>query len=152
MSATRLLAFTLLIFLSTACSERSQIAEPEAAPADIKPEAAESIPKAVPENQLPSTALGTFDQNQEACSSGTFTKLTVTPDKLQFYYGYADIKSVTLRDEGYNIDATFFQLEGAMEVRPEAATYRIEPEDQGEGIRFKNNPTGEPPSLLVRCD
>lgn len=114
---------------------------------------AQSATEAMPENRLSNSLIGTFDQTQEACSSGTFTKLTVTQDKLQFYYGYAEIESVALRDGGYDIDATFFQQEGAVEVRPEAATYRIEPSDQqDDGIWFENNLTGQPPSLLVRCD
>ncbi|MBE9060296.1 hypothetical protein [cf. Phormidesmis sp. LEGE 11477] len=106
----------------------------------------------MPETRLPDSVLGTFDQTKEACSSDTFTKLTVTQEKLQFYYGYADIKAVSLRNKRYGIDATFFQLEGVIEVRPEAATYRIEPSDRDDSIRFENIPTGQPPSLLIRCD
>lgn len=171
MFATRLFASVLLIGLFTACAQSPQTAEPEETPpettltlqdqpgggdADAGDSASDPLERdeteAMPENRLPSSVLGTFDQTQEACSSDTFTQLTVTEDKLQFYYGYADIESVTLRDGGYDIDATFFQLEGAVEVRPEAATYRIESGDQGDSIRFENTPTGQPPSLFVRCD
>ncbi len=160
MYIARFFAAALLAGFFAACAQSPQNAQSEETPSDTavnhpaQPAAGteDSDSSRLLENQLPSSVLGTFDQTQEACSSGTFTALTVLDSELQFYYGYAEINSVTRRDEGYDIDATFFQQEGAMEVRPEAATYRIEPNDQNNSILFENGPTGQPPSRFVRCD
>ena len=64
------------------------------------------------------------------------TRLVVSPDTLDFYYGYATVDAVDARGGGYDVGATLYQLEGAVEVDvPEPATYRIVPTD--DGVRFE---------------
>lgn len=134
-----------------ACSVPQSIPEAEASP-----ETSSTSPSAqsegAPKDHLPSEITGTFDISQEACSSSlTTSRLSVTQNKLQFYYGFADIDAITFRDKGYDIDATLVHQEGQIEVRPEATTYRIEPDGQENGIRFVNTSTEEEPWSLVRC-
>ena len=106
--------------------------------------------------QLPESVLGTFDTTQANCSENiTVPRLTTTQDRFDFYYGYANVDSVTFRDGGYDIDATLFQQEGQVEVRPSAVEYRIEPQEQDNGIQFARESLPEgasSPLSLVRCD
>lgn len=105
--------------------------------------------------QLPEVVIGTFDQTQADCSEPmSFSRLRITQDKLDFYYGYAIIDSVASQDGGYDLGATLFHLEGQQEVRPEAVEYRIEPNAQGNGIEFLRGSVLEDtsPISLVRCD
>lgn len=106
--------------------------------------------------QLPESVLGTFDTTEGNCSENiTVSRLTSAQDRFDFYYGYANVDSVTLRDGGYDIDATLFQQEGQVEVRPTAVGYRIEPHEQDDGIQFARESLPEgasSPSSLVRCD
>ena len=106
------------------------------------------------EVQLPNSVLGTFDRTQANCSEGmTTSRLTILQEKLDFYYGYATVDTVTFRDGGYDISATLFHLEGVEEVRPEAVEYRIEPNAQGDEIALRYvSQQGRAPSPLVRCD
>ena len=128
-----------------------------------QPEASSETAPTLPSTQfegaskdsLSSEVLGTFDRTQAECSEPlTVTRLVVTPDRLQFYYGFAEVNSVTFQDEGYDIDATLFHQEGQIEVQPEAVTYRAElrtePGGQDGSILFRNNSTDQE-SLLVRC-
>ncbi len=103
--------------------------------------------------RLPNSAIGKFDRTQAQCSERiTMSRLTISQEKLDFYYGYATVNTVTFRDDGYDISATLFHLEGQVEVRPEAVEYRIEPDVQGGDIRFGAVSLNREPSLLVRCD
>lgn len=106
--------------------------------------------------QLPESVMGTFDTTQTNCSKTiTVSRLTTARDRFDFYYGYANVDSVTFRDGGYDIDATLFQQEGQVEVRPTAVEYRIEPYEQDDGIQFARESLPEgasSPSSLVRCD
>lgn len=113
---------------------------PEVPPAPRAPQAA-----------LPESVTGTFDMSLEQCApTMTMARLTLMPDSLLFYYGYATVETVMPRDGGYDVEATLVQQEGQVEVRPEAALYRIEPEDGGRGIRLSTS-DGSEPSPLVRC-
>ena len=106
------------------------------------------------EIQLPESAIGTFDTTQVDCSERmTFSRLTTTQDRFDFYYGYANVDTISLRDGGYDIEATLFQLEGVEEVRPETVKYRIELQPQNNGIQFFRQSLSEEmsPSSLVRC-
>ncbi|MGF1512305.1 MAG: hypothetical protein ACFB5Z_01220 [Elainellaceae cyanobacterium] len=84
-------------------------------------------------SQLPDAVLGTFDTTQAKCSEpGTsMSEVVIDPDRLDFYSGYATVNAVTPQGVGYAIDATFYQQEGAVEVRPEPAEFRIEPTEGG---------------------
>ena len=100
------------------------------------------------EDRMPEAVLGTYDTGGEACAeTTTMTRLVVSPDTLDFYYGYATVDAVDARDGGYDVAATLYQLEGAVEVVPEPTTYRIEPTDNG--LRFESDYGGA--SSLVRC-
>ena len=77
-------------------------------------------------------------------------RLTVSQDTLRFYYGYATVDAIAPRDGGYDVSATLYHLEGAVEVVPEPVAYRIEP--QNGGIVFGAERSGQEPSSLVRCD
>lgn len=101
---------------------------------------------------LPESVTGTFDVALDQCAPAmTMARLTLTPDSLLFYYGYATVETVTPRDGGYDVEATLVQQEGQIEVRPEAASYRIEPEAEGHGIKFGVVDSETPSSSLVRC-
>ena len=76
-------------------------------------------------------------------------RLTVTPDSLRFYYGYALVDSVVARDGRAEVGATLYHLEGAVEVVPEPQTYRLEP--TGDGLVFDAVGGQVPPQELVRC-
>lgn len=103
--------------------------------------------------RLPNSVTGKFDRTQAQCSERiTMSRLTISQEKLDFYYGYATVNTVTFRDGGYDISATLFQLEGQVEVRPEAVEYRIEPDVQDGDIRFGAVSLNREPSPLVRCD
>jgi hypothetical protein len=103
--------------------------------------------------RLLNSVIGTFDRTQAQCSERiTTSRLTISQDKLDFYYGYATVNTVTFRDGGYYVNATLFHLEGQVEVRPEAVKYRIEPDAQGGDIRFGAVSLNREPSPLVRCD
>ena len=54
---------------------------------------------------------------------------------------------MTARGGGYDVGATLYQTEGAVEVVPEQATYRFERTDGG--VRFESDYGGA--SSLVRC-
>ena len=97
---------------------------------------------------MPEALLGRYDTDPKACArTTTMTELTVSPDTLDFYYGYATVDAVDARDGGYDVGATLYQTEGAVEVVPEPTTYRIEPTD--DGVRFESEYGGT--SALVRC-
>ncbi len=137
------------------------VAPPNATGPEGPPETSDTAPtvqsEEISEGQLPNDLLGMFDLSQAACSPSSITRLTITQDQLDFYYGYADIDAVTFQDGGYDIDATLYHQEGQVEVRPEAVTYRIEPNraesgEPPESIQFENPWTGEAePSPMVRC-
>lgn len=96
--------------------------------------------------------MGAFDQDAEACAQEvTMTRVMVSQDTLDFYYGYAVVDAVALEDEVYLVDATLYQTEGAVEVVPEAMSYQIEPGAQG-GIVFGSSLPGQEPTSLVRCE
>ena len=133
-----------------ACSTVQIPSEPKVSPATSATlQFAQS--KEVPTDQLPAELLGTFDVTQEACSASSMTRLTIAHNQLNFYYGFANVDSVALRDSGYDIDATLFQQEGQVEVVPEAVTYRIEPSEQGDRIQFENDWADSKPTSMVRC-
>lgn len=140
---------TCLLILG-ACVAPPNTTGPEASP-EIFSASPTAQSETLPEDQLPSELVGTFDLSQEACESFSMTRLTVMQDKLDFYYGFANIDSVTVRDGGYDIDATLFHQEGQVEVRPEAVTYRIQPGNQAESIQFENPWAGGETSSMVRC-
>ena len=93
--------------------------------------------------------LGTYDADEAACAQGmTVSRLTIAPDTLHFYYGYATVDAVQARDGGYDVGAALVHLEGAVEVVPQPTTYRLTP--SGDGLRLDTE--GEvPPQALVRC-
>lgn len=100
---------------------------------------------------LPASLLGTFDTNADQCAEpGTMTRLTVARDTIQFYYGYAIVDGVTAHDGDYDIDATLYQQEGAIEVEPDDVTYQVSEADGG--ILFEVTETDLAPSVLVRCE
>ena len=97
---------------------------------------------------MPEALLGRYDTDPEACArTTTMTELTVSADTFDFYYGYATVDAVDARDGGYDVGATLYQTEGAVEVVPEPTTYRVEPTD--DGIRIESDYGGT--SALVRC-
>ena len=131
--------------LLVACSTPRESTRPTSNP-DVTPQAERT-------DQLPASLLGTFDQTQEECAkTTTMSMLTLSPDKLDFYYGYADVNAVTPRAGGYDVDATFYQQEGAVEVIPTPAEYRIEPDTQGDRIQLEWVSAGLEKSSLVRCN
>ena len=104
-----------------------------------------------PPDSLSGTVLGMFDTSAEQCAATTtMGRMTVAPDTIDFYYGHATVDSVAAQPGGgYEVDATLYQQEGAVEVVPEPATYRITPE--GDGLRYEwVGVTG--PTSLVRCE
>ena len=121
----------------------------------VSPDASASAQPAQSEgsatDQLPTELLGKFDVSQEACSTTSMSQLTIEFNKLDFYYGFADVDAVAFRDNGYDIDATLFLQEGQVEVVPEAVTYRIEPSEQGDLIQFENAWADSQPASMVRC-
>lgn len=104
------------------------------------------------ERRLPGAVTGTFDETQAKCSESlTMSRLVVSQDTLEFYYGYATVDMVTVRDSGYDVAATLYELEGVIEVVPAAITYRIEPRSQSDSLLFGAQLAGRAPSMLVRC-
>lgn len=119
---------------------------------DVTPSSSDSS-QTTTRTQLPNSVTGKFDQTQAKCSERiTMSRLTISQEKLDFYYGYATVNTVTFRDGGYDISATLFHLEGQLEVRPEAVEYRIEPDVQDGDIRFGAVSLNREPSPLVRCN
>ena len=101
------------------------------------------------DDRMPDALLGTYDVDAAACArTTTMSQLAVSPDTLRFYYGYATVDAVTARAGGYDVEATLYQQEGAVEVVPEPATYRIDP--TGNGLRLDGE-GNVPPQALVRC-
>ena len=127
---------------------------PSTGPAAPEPPAEAPAPPAAPPaagDRLADAVVGTFDETAAACAEPTtMARLTVSQDTLAFYYGYATVDAVTPRDGGYDVGATLYQLEGAVEVVPEPITYRIEPRDGG--VVFGSGLERGEPSPLVRCD
>lgn len=116
---------------------------------DGAPTSSQDRARRAPGDRLPDSVAGTFDETRTACAETlTTTRLIVSPDTLEFYYGHATVDSVASRGRGYDVGATLYQLEGAIEVVPEPITYRIEP--RGEGILF--GPVSGSPSHRVRCN
>ena len=114
---------------------------------------AESVGTLELDTQLPESMLGTFDLTAEDCAKpGTTTRLTLSPDRFEFYYGYATVDTVARREEGYDVSATLFLQEGQIEVTPELAEYRIEPETEEGDIRFERVYEGSSMSSFVRCE
>ena len=104
------------------------------------------------ERQLPEAVTGTFDETQARCSESlTMSRLVVSRDTLTFYYGYATVDTVTVREPGYDVAATLSELEGVIEVVPTAITYRIEPRGRGDSLLFGAELPDRSPSVLVRC-
>lgn len=148
-------ALSAAVCLLSACggspAGTSGPALPRPAPEDVS-EAPAAPMQDAPLTTLPEAVIGTFDVSPDQCAPAlTMARLRLTPDSLLFYYGYATVETVTPRDGGYDVEATLVQQEGQVEVRPEPATYRIEPEDSGRSLRFGAASAGQPPSSLVRC-
>ncbi|NEP17685.1 MAG: hypothetical protein F6J97_12400 [Leptolyngbya sp. SIO4C1] len=130
-----------------------QLADQQAEGFDCASDRSPDRSQAAAELQLPNSVMGTFDRTQAACAETTTTsRLTILQDRLDFYYGYATVDRVVFRAGGYDIDAILFQLEGQVEVRPEAVEYRLEPNTQGDGIRLGASYFSEDRLSLVRCD
>lgn len=120
----------------------------EGAPAAAPPDR----PQATTGAGLPDGVTGTFDESEVRCAEPvTVSRLIVAQDTVEFYYGYATVDTVSFRNGGYDVGATLYQLEGAVEVRPEVVTYRIEPGAGGGDILFGAVSAGRAPSPLVRC-
>ncbi|WP_420454812.1 hypothetical protein [Rubrivirga sp.] len=135
-----LIAFPLALALA-ACNAPSSADTPSPDEAPV----AGTTPS---EDRMPEDLLGSYDADAEACArTTTMTQLTLSPDTLDFYYGYATVDAVDARDGGYDVTATLYQQEGAVEVVPEEATYRVERTDAG--VRFESDYGGA--SALVRC-
>ena len=114
------------------------------------PAESSGAPHATPDG-VPPALLGTFDTDSQACAQQTtMSRLTIRPDSLRFYYGYATVDSVARRAEGVEVDATLYHLEGAVEVVPEPVTYRLAPRPGG-AVRFEAASLGAEPVELVRC-
>jgi hypothetical protein len=140
---------TCLLVLG-ACTSGQSLSEPKAShDTSTTSQRVQSSERAT--SRLPAELLGTFDVSQQACSASSMTRLSITPTKLNFYYGFANVNSVAFRDKGYDIDATLFQQEGQPKVVPEAVKYRIEPNGQGDLIQFANPWAGRKSSSMVRC-
>ena len=142
----------------SACRERSANPAAESAGVESPPEAAgtdlDASSDEVAETMAPwpGSVAGTFDETLSACEEPlTFSRLHVAQDTLTFYYGYATIDSVSPRDGGYDAVATLYELEGVVEVVPTSITYRVEPQDEGDGLLFGALSTGRPLQALVRC-
>ena len=143
----RLLLLSLSVSLAACAGQGSADASPETP----MPEAPAASTTEAAVQQVPADVLGTFDATPAACAEAlTMARLTLTPDSLLFYYGYATVGTVTRRADGYDVEATLVQLEGQVEVVPEPAAYRIEPAADG-GLRFDVVGTGQPAEALVRC-
>lgn len=101
--------------------------------------------------QLPASFIGRFAPDADECAEiVSLNEVIVAPDRLDFYYGYADIRSISPSDDGFRIEATLHQLEGALEVVPEPASYTLNP--AADGILFDYVGTQTAPETLVRCD
>ncbi len=112
-------------------------------------DAAPDAPSPRSGDRMPEALLGTYDVDAAACSeTTTMGRLVVSPDTLDFYYGYATVNAVAVRDGGYDVDATLYHLEGAVEVVPRPTTYRVDP--AGGGLRLDADGEVSPLSL-VRC-
>ena len=123
---------------------------PDEPAAPDEPVADEAPAEPTAEARLSGDVLGTYDATAEACAEiTTMGRLTVTPDSLRFYYGYALVDSVVARDGRAEVGATLYHLEGAVEVVPEPQTYRLEP--TGDGLVFDAVGGQVPPQELVRC-
>ena len=145
-------ALLALGLLTGACQAPADAPEPaEASPADVSaPVDAPPPAEAAGPVEIPDALLGTFDATAEACAERvTMARLGVAPDTLRFYYGYATVDSVSAAPDGVEVAATLYQLEGAVEVVPEPATYRLSPTDGG--LRFGNEFQRDGPQALVRC-
>lgn len=127
-------------------------ARPPAVPEDV-PEAPAAPAPDAPLATLPESVTGTFDVSLDQCAPAmtTMARLTLTPDSLLFYYGYATVETVTPRDGGFDVEAALVLQEGVVEVRPAPATYRIETDDDGRSLRLSAPSGGGEPSALVRC-
>ncbi len=126
-----------------------QIADRDAKTFDCSSRSAAASPNST---QLPDAVLGTFDTTQAQCSEpGTsMAEVTISPDKLDFYGGDATVNSVIPQENGYVIDATYYQREGVPEVSSSPAEYFIEPAE--DGVRLEWRSEGFEPKTLVRCD
>ena len=132
-----------LALLLAACNAPAPSDEPGTESADPPTTAATAS------DRMPDALLGTYDADAQACAElTTMTRLVVSRDTLDFYYGYATVDAVDARGGGYDVGATLYQLEGAVEVVPEPTTYRIDPD--GDGLRL-DGPGEAPPRALVRC-
>jgi len=101
--------------------------------------------------ELPAEFLGRFAPDADECAEiVSLNEVVVAPDRLDFYYGYADIRSIAPSDDGFRIEATLYQLEGALEIVPEPATYTLHP--AVDGVLFDYVGTQTAPELLERCD
>ena len=129
-----------LAFLLPAC---------QSAPETSPPPAPSGGPGETDSETIPAVYHGTYDTDEEACArTTTMTKLAVSADTLDFYYGYATVDAVQpVGRGGHRVDATLYQTEGAVEVVPEPTTYHVEP--TGDGLRFESDYGGG--STLIRC-
>ncbi len=134
-----MLALALIGLAACGESDRS----PTASGSDAAPPEA-----ATTDDGLPAALLGTYDTDADACAQGmTSGRLTVRPDTLGFFYGYAVVDAVSAHDGGYQVEATLYQTEGAVEVVPEPASYQIE--RTADGLRIESTYAGS--TVLVRC-
>lgn len=134
-----------LAVLVSACGSGSTDASHEGGEA---PRGADGATAQQATDRVPGHLLGTYDSDEAACAQGmTVARLTVAPDTLRFYYGYATVDAVAEVGGGVRVDATLYQQEGAVEVVPEEATYRLTPTDGG--LRLESDYGGT--SRLVRC-
>lgn len=135
----RLSLFALALL--SACSTPDPA--PSAGPAPDAPS-----PEPATEDRLPAALLGTYDTDAAACAQGmTMARLTIRPDTLAFYYGYATVDAVATHDGGYQVETTLSTTEGVEEVVPEPASYRIE--RTADGLRIESAYAGS--AALVRC-
>ena len=78
------------------------------------------------------------------------TRLTVMQDKLDFYYGFANIDSVTVRDGGYDIDATP-SSGGAGGGTPRGGDLQNSAGQPGRKYSVRESLGGGETSSMVRC-
>ena len=139
------LAFLLVLAGCTPSTPSDDASWPGTPPVDRAPTVQTST------DRMPEALLGTFDTDGPACTERlTMSRLVVSPDTLDFYYGYATVDSVRTRGEGYVVEATLYHLEGVIEVVPEPIAYRVEPTDEGlrletdyaEGSELVRSPAG----------
>lgn len=136
-------AACVLVVLIAACA--SEPVEPSASEPP-EPSADPAVQEAP--DRMPTDLLGTYDSDANACAEGiTVSRLTVAPDTLRFYYGYATVDAVEGGGAGTDVEATLYQTEGAVEVVPEPASYRFESRDGGLVLERSD----APPDTLVRC-